>query len=239
MDKQTIGKIASACLALGIIITAGIMAIHEVDWAEAAFWAGIGIAGGLGTALAPRLREPRPDGTPPSSRRGRGTPPLPVLALTAIAASGCGGSALSAQADAALLTSRTLAEGDAVLVGARARALDTVLDDARRTCGGDGCTDAQATALRARLTDLETRWEPVMRCREPVVQGVRAWIDAIEDAHLASSDELGWSSALAWGARALLLYAGFAECVESASGGGVDLPELPMAVTAVVQGAAR
>jgi hypothetical protein len=233
MNKQLGGRIVSAVFGLGCIAAGAWLSVQDADGALMLIACGVGVAGGLGTLVLPRVTEPAEPPSPRTRKRRRGgmAPPLPVLLALGLL-TGCGASALSIQADAAALTGRVVAEADTAMVRVRAAELDGIRDDARAACP-TGCPERAEYHL-GRLAEAEARWRPVLDCRAPVVEGLRAWIDAIELAATAATESLGLSHALAEAARVVLLYSGMRECV----GDAVDLPELPEAVTAYAEGVA-
>ncbi len=196
-------------------------------------------------ALVPRLAVGRPgasakDAGPKPPAGGR-PPPLPVLlallvAVTSSVASGCGAGALGAQADLIAFGGLAAAEADEVLVGARARELDAVLERARAECSPGGCEEDRAEHHRAELARAEARWAPVLACRAPVVEALRSWLDGLETAHQAATSEVGLALLLRLGARFVAAYGALVACVEAAAP-DVDLPGLPPALAGLAGGA--
>lgn len=194
-------------------------------------------------ALVPRLAVGRP-GAPAKDagpKPGGRPPPLPVLlallvAVTSSVASGCGAGALGAQADLIAFGGLAAAEADEVLVGARARELDGVLERARAECSPGGCEEDRAEHHRAELARAEARWAPVLACRAPVVEALRSWLDGLETAHQAATSEVGLALLLRLGARFVAAYSALVACVEAAAP-DVDLPGLPPALAGLAGGA--
>lgn len=188
--------------------------------------------GGLRGSAPPKDAGPKPPGGRP--------PPLPVLLALVMAASsvasGCGAGALGAQADLIAFGGLAAAEADEVLVGARARELDAVLERARAECSPGGCEEDRAEHHRAELARAEARWAPVLACRAPVVEALRGWLDGLETAHQAATSEVGLALLLRLGARFVAAYGALVACVEAAAP-DVDLPGLPPALAGLAGGA--
>jgi hypothetical protein len=178
-----------------------------------------------------------PDDVDPPPVRGGGGSTLVVLGvLVACLASGCGASALGVQADLIATGGIVAAGADEVLVDARARELDQVLVDARAECGFDGCDGERSLYWRARLTALEDRWAPVLACRSPVVEALRAWADGLETAIAAETDDVGVELLLRLGRRFISAWGALERCVETAAP-DLDLPGLPAPLAALAGGA--
>lgn len=204
-------------------------------------------------SLFPRLRFGRTDEDederPRRPRRRTSGGPGAALALLAaglVTASmyctGCSPSALALQADGIAVTGRVLAQADIVIVDARARDLDRMLEAARVECGADGCEDARADELVRTYDARVAAWAPARECAAPVRQGLNAWLDAIELASLAAHQELSWQHAVAEAARVVLLYDRFRVCVAAVGDAldlALDLPELPAFILPLAESATR
>lgn len=202
-------------------------------------------------ALFPRLRLGRTDEEPtrrPPRRRtqdGSGGAALALLAAALVTGSlyctGCSPSALALQADGIAVAGRVLAQADVVVVHARARDLDRLVEAARVECGASGCAEPRATELVTAYDARVSTWAPVRECAAPVRQGLSAWLDAVELASLAANQDLSWQHATAEAARVVLLYDGFRLCVGSvatALGETLDIPALPAFVLSLAESAA-
>lgn len=163
---------------------------------------------------------------PPPSSGALGLALVVLAASLSVATSGCGASALGAQADLVAVGGIATAQADDVLVNARARDLDAIVDAARVECAPDGCDEGRSAQYRAELAATEERWAPVLACRAPVVEALRAWADGIETAHRAATDQIALDLLLALGARFVSAYGALASCLETAAP-EVDLPALP------------
>lgn len=212
--------------------------VRALDWVSALLpRIGFGRLDTSASAAAKRRAERAGGG------RGRGGGAAVMLLAAAIAASssltsGCGASALAVQADTAAAAGTVWTEADTALLRLRAAELDGILEEARDECGPDGCTPEQAERFRARLQAAEEAWAPVLACRAPVPEALRAWVDAVELAHTAATEELGLAHAAAGGARFVLVYQSFAHCIEAARP-GTDVPMLPSTVEALASGVAQ
>ncbi len=164
-----------------------------------------------------------------------------VLAVAALLGAlsyltGCGDGALGAQIDALAVAGIVWSEADTLLVRERARELDSILDEARTSCGDDGCEAAEADAFRARLASAEQHWTPVLACREPIPEMLREWHTAIGTAMAArSSSGATVGNLLALGLRFIAVYAAFRRCV-TALDPDIDLPALPAELVSLDSG---
>lgn len=107
-----------------------------------------------------------------------------------------------------------------------------MLERARADCGADGCDEARSAHHRAELAAAESRWAPVLACRAPVVEALRAWADGIETASQAATEGVGLALLVQLGARFLSTWTALVACVEAAAP-DVDLPSLPAALAAL------
>lgn len=192
-------------------------------WLAVCGLVGGGVAGVLPSAVG-SLFGPKPN---LNTRPPRRPPTGPITgAFLMLFAMGCGAGAIGAQADLIAVAGIATAGADEVLVGARARELDAIVDEARRDCA-EGCSVDEADAYRARLREAEEHWAPVLACRAPVVEALRAWLDGLETAHAAATAELGIGLLVRLGMRFVAAYGGLRVCVTTAEP-DVELPALPV-----------
>jgi hypothetical protein len=221
MSSETIGKIITAVLAIALL---GFAVAFVAQGAEQHSTSLIAVAIGLVGLVAPSPFSRSSSSSTP--RKPRTPPPLPLLLLT-LALSGCGAGALGAQADAVAIAAATFAEADTIIVRARAADLDAIVDEARETCRPNGCNEEQAQGFRLRLNERTAHWAPVLACRESVPEALRAWIDAIELAHIAQTAEIGFANVLAAAARASTIYAAAVTCAVAIDP-ALELPALSL-----------
>lgn len=173
---------------------------------------------------------------PPPDAGALGVPLAIVAAACSVLTSGCSARAYGAQADLVALGGIAAAGADEVLVEARARELDAVLEQAREECSPAGCDEERAEHHRAELAAAEARWAPVLACRAPVVEALRSWADGISTALQVATDDVGIALLLRLGGRFVAAYSALVACVEAVAP-DVDLPGLPPALSALVGGA--
>lgn len=148
-----------------------------------------------------------------------------IAATTALLTCGCGAGALAAQADLLALGGIAAARADAVIIDARGRDLDGVLEEARAECGEGGCTDERAEAYRAELARREAAWSPALACRAPIVEALRTWGDGIETANAARTESIGLALVAELLGAFLRTWSALASCLEAAPA-SIDLPTL-------------
>lgn len=146
-----------------------------------------------------------------------------LLALLFLFLSACGASALSTQADLVAVGGLLAADADVVLVDARQRELDDVLERTRAECRS-GCDDARKVELRAEVASIRDRWSPVLECRAPVVEALRLWADGVEVA--AAAGDIGLELLARRALRFLTAWETLDACLGAAAP-SVDLPDLP------------
>ena len=141
-----------------------------------------------------------------------------TVLLGVLLVAGCGASAVQMHARASIATSAAgRAFGVAVDRG-RAISLDRVTRESEPFD-----RETRANALRAEAR----RWDPLGSGLDTFRTALRAWVDAIELAHLAGEDEETLSLVGRLAARVVLLYDGLSRIAQ-----GLDLeaPELPVFV---------
>lgn len=221
MSDRKLTKILAAIIGLALILAAVyLITIDRAEHVSSTLAIGLAVIGAIGAVL--------PSALPTSSKpKKKGPPPLPILMLVlAIAIPGCGDEAIGAQADIVAVGGIAWSEADAALVHVRAGELDAIVDEAREACAPDGCDDAEAEAFRARLAAAEQRWVPILACRAPIPEALRAWADGLDTAYRAQTSSIGVALMLSLGRRFLAAYGAFVDCVEAADP-EIDLPGLP------------
>lgn len=179
----------------------------------------------------PALPDDIRDGEPATSIRRTRPPPLALLLFVLSLTSGCGASALGLQADLVAVGGIATATADGIIVRARDRELDAIVDRARVECGAEGCSEERSVAIRAELAAAESRWVPVLACRPPVVEALRSWADGIETAIRAATEALGLELVGALAERFVASYEALIGCVR-ANAPEVQIPSLAPALTA-------
>jgi len=138
-------------------------------------------------------------------------------------AAGCGASAISTHARAALSTAHVHRAAVTVVEAARGAALDRV-EAAHPT---DPEHDAAVLVEAA-------RWRPALEALDAVAVAIGAWVDAIDLARIAEVGDVGLVELLPLGARVLALLARVAALARSL---GADVPEVPAWLTGLLVGA--
>jgi len=138
-------------------------------------------------------------------------------------AAGCGASAISVHARAALATAHVHRAAVTIVETARAESLDRV--EAAHPVDPDH--DEAVLAESA-------RWRPALEALDAVAVAIRAWVDALDLARIAEVGDVGLAELLPLGARVLALLARVAALARSL---GAEVPEVPAWLTGLLGGA--
>jgi hypothetical protein len=138
---------------------------------------------------------------------------LGAFSLVASLLTGCGSSAVHDHARAALVVARTVETAGGVVDAARSEALDRVEREHPTDPEHDAALEAEAA-----------RWRPVGASFDLLRTSILGWVDAIELAHLADSDDVSLETLVPIARRVIELYARAAAMLREL---GVDAPPLP------------
>jgi hypothetical protein len=147
-----------------------------------------------------------------------------ILAL-ALLASGCGASAVGLHARAAQATAAVVASTGIVADAARDASLDRV--QAEHAASPAEVHDAAVIAEAA-------RWEPLGAALDATRSALLVWIESVQLAHVAGTDDVSLAALLPIAARVVLAYEAIAGML--ASLGVEGAPPLPAEVRALAQG---
>ncbi len=187
------------------------MSEGSLHWVQGA----AGAVGALVMALLPKLFADKDgDGIPDIVQRGSML--LVVWLGLGVIASGCGASALTAQARAATIVGVGLGGAGQEIHDERAAALDA--------CHDVDCETATASA-----------WAPAVAAYESARAALSTWIEALDVARAAGADDGDVLGALF--VAVTRLARGWNALAEALRGVGVPLPDLPPAVVALLGGA--
>lgn len=240
MDKTTIAKIISAAAGLSLVgLGAWLLQTDHGDHGGMLILAGVGlIGGGLGTAFAPRLGEPRrttPIEEQRRARRSGSSGPLAMLVALVISATAATTSACGGPPHAAYVGVEQAAEGldqaDIVLASeVQERGPEARAQVLREVAAG------AIESIDAGLDRFEELLAPTTIART-VVRTARRAVRATEaalDAWAAGADEgQGFFASAACGVAALL------EVAEAFDAAGVELPDELTGALAMIAGFAQ
>jgi len=139
---------------------------------------------------------------------------------------GCGASAIGAQADTIAVAGAIVAEADEIVVTVRARDLDEITRAAQAECVPGGCDETRSEHYRDTLAERERTWAPVLAARDLVVEALRAWLDGLSVAQIASSESIGLGLLLRLAARVASAYGTLVDVLATIAP-DVHLPGLP------------
>lgn len=151
---------------------------------------------------------------------------LGALGLLGALSQGCGASALAVQADLVAMGGIAASEAEEVLLAAYEREKETVKGRARAECGEGSCSPETQALHAARLEAVVLDWRPTLACREPVVQILHGWADAIDTALAGSDEDIGLGLVALWARRFITAWTAFDQCIDAAVP-NVELPGLP------------
>jgi hypothetical protein len=149
-----------------------------------------------------------------------------TVALLGQVLSGCGASAIGAQADTIAVTYSVAHEVDEVLVTVRARDLDEALAASRAECGAGGCSQERAAHYRAELVEREQKWAPAMAARNHLFDALDEWIEGLRIAVAAHTESFGLALLIRLGALVVAAYGTLVDVLATIAP-GVHLPGLP------------
>lgn len=210
MDKHTIGKITSLVLSLAQLAAGVYFVAQGHGWIGAAL-----LLGGGGTALLPRLREPRQVAESPPDSEPPGPPPWYGIVVFALAV-GLSGCASWQATHLTLATALVKVQDESEVVIRDARQRD--MHDAGLRARGAGGDDA---AVRAAVGAAGETWTCAVEGHRAYSAAVGVYLRELVGA-LGDDEAPLMARLLGYLAPAVAAYTAIGACVD------VDLPALPV-----------